>query len=34
MKFRPVKMDENPRIKTPVRTGITPPVVVVVEYGV
>ena len=33
-KLRPVKIELKPRMKTPVTTGITPPVEVVVEYGV
>ena len=33
-KFMPVKMLLKPRMNTPKSTGITPPAVVVVEYGV
>ena len=33
-KFMPVKIDEKPRMKTPTRTGITPPACEVELYGV
>ena len=34
MKLMPVKIDEKPRMKTPMRTGIVPPAPNCVEYGV
>ena len=34
MKFRPVKIDEKPRMNTPTRTGMVPPAPNCDEYGV
>ena len=33
-KLMPVKIELNPRMNTPITTGMTPPVGLVVEYGV